>query len=202
MTIDPAILFGTPTPRVDGVAKVTGAARYASDEPVANPAFACLVTSAIARGRIGALRLETARTVAGVVDILTHDNVGSQARPPTQMDGGPTTTTLESDRIWHDGQIIAVVVADTFEAATEAASKVRANTVAEPPSASFGAPGAEVQAVVAARSGDGAKDESAKDGPASKKAAADAAFAAASIKVDVRYATPPQHHNPIELFTT
>ena len=52
MTIDPAILFGTPTPRIDGVAKVTGAARYGSDEPLANPAFACLVTSDIARGRM------------------------------------------------------------------------------------------------------------------------------------------------------
>jgi xanthine dehydrogenase YagR molybdenum-binding subunit len=104
-------LFGKPTPRIDGVAKVTGEARYASDEPVANPAFAWLVTSAIARGRVGAFRLDKARAVRGVVDILTHDNVGSLAKPPTQMDGAPTTTTLESDRIWHDGQIIAIVVA-------------------------------------------------------------------------------------------
>jgi CO/xanthine dehydrogenase Mo-binding subunit len=44
MTINPNILFGTPTPRVDGVAKVTGAARYASDEPVANRkrSFSCV----------------------------------------------------------------------------------------------------------------------------------------------------------------
>src|ERR1700752_2566913 len=126
MPDDASQLFGRPTPRIDGVAKVTGAARYASDEPVANPAFAYLVTSAIARGRVGALNLDPAKAVPGVLDILTHGNVGNQATPPLTLVGGPTTTTLESDRIWHDGQIIAVIVADTYEAAREAANKVEA----------------------------------------------------------------------------
>ena len=47
MTVDITKLFGHPVTRVDGVAKVTGAARYASDEPLANPAYAYLVTSTI-----------------------------------------------------------------------------------------------------------------------------------------------------------
>ncbi len=94
MPRDTAELFGRPTPRIDGVAKVTGAARYASDEPVANPAFAFLVTSAVARGRVAGFRLDEARAVEGVIDILTHETVGDQAKPPPQMDGGPTTTTL------------------------------------------------------------------------------------------------------------
>ena len=191
MPRDTPQLFGAPTPRIDGVAKVTGAARYASDEPVANPAFACLVTSAIARGRIGALRLEAARAVPGVVDILSHDNVGSQAKPPPQMNGGPTTTTLESDRIWHDGQIIAVVVAETFEAAREAAHKVQVDYVEEPPSATFDSPGAETEP---------RKTTPERTNP--KKGDADAALAAAPVKIDARYSTPTQHHNPIELFTT
>ncbi len=62
-------LFGRPTPRIDGVAKVTGAARFASDEPVGHPAFAYLVTSSIARGRIGSFNLERAKAVRGVLDI-------------------------------------------------------------------------------------------------------------------------------------
>lgn len=196
MTIDPASLFGTPTPRVDGVAKVTGAARYASDEPVANPAFACLVTSDIARGHITGFDLTAAKSVPGLLDILTFETVGNRVKSPAGPDGGHTTTTLESNRIWHDGQIIAVVVADTFEAATEAAGKVRAHTVAEPPSASFDAPGAEVRPVAPGRAGGAAADDH------GKRAAAAAAFAAAPVKVDVHYATPTQHHNPIELFTT
>jgi xanthine dehydrogenase YagR molybdenum-binding subunit len=197
MTFNPKSLFGRPTPRIDGVAKVTGAARYASDELVANPAFASLVTSEIARGHITGFDLSRAKAVPGVLDILTYETVGNQIKAPLGPDGGPTTTTLESNRIWHDGQIIAVVVADTFESAAEAAGKVHVSTMAEAASASFGAPGVEVQAITAGRPG-----EKTKGNQTEEKAAADAAFAAAPVKLDVRYATPPQHHNPIELFTT
>jgi xanthine dehydrogenase YagR molybdenum-binding subunit len=181
-------LFGRPTPRIDGVAKVTGAARYASDEPVANPAFAYLVTSAIARGRIDGFNLEPAKAVAGVLDILTHENVGNQAKPPLTLGGGPTTTTLESDHIWHDGQIIAVVVADTYEAAREAANKVGVNYAPEPSAATFDSPGVETE------------PHQPLFGPDPQKGNAEAAFAAAPVKVDARYQTPTQHHNAIELF--
>lgn len=190
MGFDPAILFGRPTPRVDGVAKVTGAARYASDEPVANPAYAFLVTSAIARGRIATMVLDRAAAVPGVLDILTHANVGNVVKSPAGPDGGPTTTTLESDRIWHDGQIIAVVVADSFEAAREAAFKVDVTYAAETPSATFGSPGVEVA------------EHKGRNGPDPKKGDFATAFAGASIRVEADYDTPAQHHNPLELFTT
>ena len=182
-------LFGKPTPRIDGAAKVTGAARYASDEPVANPAYAYLVTSAIARGRVGALGLDRAKAVPGVLDILTNANVGSQAKPPPGGDGGPTTTTLETDRIWHDGQIIAVVVADTYEAAREAANKVEVQYMQEPASATFDSPGVDVQPYK-------------PRGPEPGKGDAAAALATSPVTVEGRYQTPAQHHNPIELFTT
>ena len=185
-------LFGAPTLRVDGVDKVTGAARYASDEPVPNPAHAYLVTSAIARGRILAMHLDEAKAVPGVLDILTHDNVGGQADPPAQMDpGDKTTTTLQSDRVWHDGQIIAVVVADTYEAAREAAHKVSVDYAEETPSATFDSPGVEVQK---RKTSPQVKDPKVGDFKG--------AFAAAPVKIDARYSTPIQHHNPIELFTT
>src|SRR3954447_7722107 len=116
--------IGQPATRVEGALKVTGQARFASDEPLANPAYACLVTSAIARGRVRGMRLDAARAVPGVLDILTHENVGTQIKPPNGPDGGPTTTTLETDRIWHDGQIIGIVLADSFEAASDAAYRV------------------------------------------------------------------------------
>ena len=128
--------FGRPQQRIDGRAKVTGRALYPSDEPVLAPACAYLLTSAIARGRITAFDLEEAQAIEGVLDILTHENVGHEASPPQQMGGG-TTTTLQNDHIWHDGQIIAVIVANTFEAAF----KVRVHYQAETPSATFGSPG-------------------------------------------------------------
>jgi xanthine dehydrogenase YagR molybdenum-binding subunit len=183
-------LIGRPALRVDGVAKVTGEARYPSDEPVQNPAFAWLVTSAIGRGRILGMDLAAARAVPGVLEILTHGNVGQDVKSPLGPDGGPTTTTLESDRVWHDGQIIAVVVADTFEAAREAGYKVVARYESETPSAGFDSPGAQTERKVP----EGHKDPAVGDAPG--------AFAAAAVKIDARYATPTQHHNPMELFTT
>lgn len=182
--------IGQPALRIDGRAKVTGRARYASDEVVANPAWAFLVTSAIARGRLRGFRLDEARAVPGVLDILTHENVGEEAEKPKPMAGGDTTTTLESDRIWHDGQIIAVVVAESFEAAREAAHRVRPDYEEEAPSASFGSPGAEEEVRKAGEHKD------------YKIGHADSAFKAAEYKVDQHYGTPTQHHNPIELFTT
>jgi xanthine dehydrogenase YagR molybdenum-binding subunit len=185
--------IGKPATRIDGPAKVTGAARYPSDEPLANPAYAVLVTSAVAKGRLAGLDLAAAKAVPGVLDILTHDNVGGQVKPPAGPSGqGSTTITLESDRVWHDGQIIAVVVAETFEAAKEAAGRVKASYAAETPSAGFDSAGITEE------------DPSAKDKQHEhpKKGDADAAFAAAPVKIDARYATPTQHHNPMELFTT
>lgn len=186
-------IIGRDTARIDGRAKVTGAARYPSDEPVANPAWAFLVTSAIARGRVAGFHLEDARAVPGVLEILTHANTQGQVKPlPPPKGGGHSTTTMESDRIWHEGQIIAVVLAESFEAAREATHKVQVDYTEEPPSASFGSPGLEEQPL--AEASQEHEDPSVGD--------ADRAFAAAEVKLEARYGTPTQHHNPIELFTT
>ena len=190
MTIDPTVLFGRPVPRIDGVAKVTGAARYASDEPVAHPAYAYLVTSSFARGKVTGFKLDGAQAVPGVLDILTHENVGTQVKALPGPDGGPTPTSLDSDRVWHAGQIIAVVVAETFEAAREAAHKVEVSGSRETPSGSFGSAGLDIQPLRRAGAPDAARGD------------AEAGFAAAPVRIERRYATPTQHHNPIELYTT
>ena len=183
-------LVGRPAIRIDGRAKITGRALYPSDEPVADPAYAFLVTSAIARGRVAGFDLDAAWAVPGMLDILTHENVGGEAKPPKQQSGGETTTTMQSDRVWHDGQIIAVVVADSFEAAREAAFRIHVRYEEEKPSATFGSAGAE---------GEPRDDGEHEDFTVGD---ADAAFAASAVKIDAEYGTPTQHHNPIELFTT
>ena len=184
--------IGQPTTRIDGPAKVTGRAVFPADEPVADPAFAYLVTSAVARGRVARIDTAEARGLPGVLDILTHENVGGQVKSPAGPGGtGGTTTTLESDRIWHDGQILAVVVAERFEIARDAARRVKIDYAPEPPAATFDSPGAVTEP---------ARDDEGSGPP--KVGDALPAFEAAPVKVDVRYTTPIQHHNPMELFST
>lgn len=86
----PKANMGAPVPRYDARLKVTGEARFASDMPVANPAYAVLVTSTIAKGRIASINLDQARTVPGVLDILTQDNT-AELKPVKFGDGSATS---------------------------------------------------------------------------------------------------------------
>jgi xanthine dehydrogenase YagR molybdenum-binding subunit len=182
--------IGVARKRIDGRQKVTGHALYPSDEAVPNAAFAALVTSSIARGEIEHFDLEAARGLDGVLDILTFENVGHEAKPPKPMTGGGTTTTLQDRRVWHDGQIIAVVIANSFAIAQDAAKLVRVHYREETPSATFGSPGVEEHVRKAGEH----KDYDVGD--------VATALAQAEVVVDEWYQTPTQHHNAIELFTT
>ncbi len=140
----PKANMGQPIPRYDAVAKVTGRAEYAADVPLANPAFAYLVTSAIAKGRIDGFDLGDARQVRGVIDIVTHENAEKLKDAKLFSNGGYMSTTiqpLKSPDIAHDGEIIAVVLAESFEAAREAAHRVKVNYSTMPPTASFDSEG-------------------------------------------------------------
>jgi len=184
--------IGQPLARIDGPAKVTGAALFPADEPVARPAYAFLATSPIAKGRVARVDAAAVRALPGVLDVLTHANVGGEVKPPGGPGGqGGTTTTLESDRVWHDGQIVAVVVAETYEIARDAARRLKIDYAPEPPAVGFGSPGATSEP---AQGLEGDKPPSAGD--------AQSAFANAPVKVDARYSTPTQHHNAMELFST
>ena len=191
----PGANMGQPIPRYDGRAKVTGGARYASDVPVANPAYAFMVTSAIARGRITEIDETAARAVPGVLDIMTYRN-----RPPLHPlvifnDGGPgleSAPPMQDAAIHHEGEIVAMIVAETYEAAREANYRLVVRYAREEPSTTFGSPGVQEQLT--------AEGVAAKRDP--KLGDAEAALRSAPVMVDARYGTPPQHHNAIELFTT
>src|SRR5712671_2131991 len=178
----PQANMGEPAVRLDARLKVTGEARYPSDMPVGNPAYAYLVTSTIARGRIERLALDAAFAVPGVLDILTQDNTGELKNLPFKAGRGGVSTSIQQlgPEIAHAGQIVAVVIADTFEAAREAAGKVEVTYTTEPPSATFGSPRLT-------------EDDATK---VSK------VYSKLPSVGDVEDATPTQHHNPIELFTT
>jgi xanthine dehydrogenase YagR molybdenum-binding subunit len=194
---EPKENMGKPEPRIDGRLKVTGEARYGSDFPVANPAYAFLVTSAIAKGRITAMNLTEAKAVPGVLEIFYHANIG-ELKNGSELKmieyrsggGGPTSSIQDfGPEIKYGGQIIALVVAETFEAAREAAHRVHVTYQAEQPSATFDSPGVSEEDI-----------SKQKDVP--QAGDAEAAYGAAQVKLEAEYETPTQHHNPIELFTT
>ena len=188
--------MGAPQSRIDGRAKVTGAAPYPSDFAVGRPAYAYFVTSAIARGRIESFDLKQAQAVPGVLDIMTHETMKGTVRKPSFFAGGGYASTtivpLDGPEVWHDGQIVAVIVADSYEAAREAAYKVRIAYREQPAAATFDSPGTTT--VDAADASKGHEDPAVGD--------IAAGLAAAAAVVDEEYATPTQHHNAIELFST
>ncbi|HVV28142.1 MAG TPA: xanthine dehydrogenase family protein molybdopterin-binding subunit [Rhizomicrobium sp.] len=187
--------IGSAFTRLDGPAKVTGAAHYGSDVTVANAAYGVLAVSSIARGRITAIDESQARTVPGVIEIFTHRNIGPIAAGETFDSGGYMGTTiapLASAEIHHDGQVVALAVAETFEAAREAAHRLDIRYDTQAPAAGFDSAGAET--VAAAKAQKKHKDPKAGD--------ADSAFASAPVRMEAEYCTMTEHHNPIELFTT
>jgi len=191
----PLANMGQPEPRIEARLKVTGEARYGSDFAVSNPAYAFLVTSDIAKGQITSMDLAEARMVPGVLEIFTHENTAELKPVKFGGGGGGATTSIQGfgPDIKHDGQIVAMVVADTFEAAREAAYRMHIAYKADTPSATFNSPGTTEE--------DASKvNERAKDLP--QAGDAEAVYQTAEVKLDAEYGTPTQHHNSIELFTT
>lgn len=184
--------MGQPVPRIDARLKVTGGARFPADVAVNNLAHGVLVTSSIAKGEVTGIRMEEARAVPGVLDIVSYDEVGDRLAKPTFGNDATSIAPLSERKIWHDGQIVALVIAETAEAAAESAAMVRVDYRIERPSATFDAAGVEVvDAVKAAK-----KHEDPKAGDFEK------AFGSAATTVDAIYFMPTQHHNPMELFST
>src|SRR6185312_14402523 len=161
--------------------------------PLRNVAYGVLVTSDIARGSVKALHLQAARKVPGVLDIVSYGDIGD-LKPPDFGAGAYTSLgPLHARDVRHDGQIMALVVAETFQAAEEAASRVTADYAPQRPSAELDSEGTETVPAVghAARL---KKDPSHGD--------FQAAFDAAPVQIDATYRTPTQTHNPMELYST
>lgn len=193
---EPKANMGQPIPRYDAVAKVTGKAQYGADVALVNPVYAYLVTSSIAKGRIDSFDLVDAKKVRGIVDIVTHENAEKLKEAKLFSNGGYASSTiqpLKSADIAQDGEIVAVVLAETFEAARQAAYAVKVNYTAAVPTTTFGSPGT----TTAPAKGQLAQfKEDPKIGDFAK------AFESAEVKIAAEYETPAQHHNPMELFAT
>ena len=191
--------IGTPTPRVDGRAKVTGAAKYAGEFKTDGLAYGSVVTSSIAKGRIVRIDASEALRVQGVLDVLTHEN-----RPPMASsdsaykddvapeDGSPFRP-LYRDKILFNGQPIALVLAEEWEIARFAASLVRVEYDGEAHATDLHRHRNEAIAL---------KEAQSPFSPPKPRGAAAEAFAAAEVRHQGEYYVPIEHHNPMETYAS
>jgi xanthine dehydrogenase YagR molybdenum-binding subunit len=196
-------VIGKPLDRVDGRLKVTGAARYAAEAEVANVTYGVLVTSTIAKGKVASIDTAAAEKAPGVLAVLTHRN--APKLPPrkelpgsTDPSAGRPLQPLRDDVIYHNGQPVAVVVADTFERATQAAALVRVKYQEERAVTDFAA--AAAQAFVPGEHK--SSDRGTKKPPDYSRGDPDKAFAAAPVRIQHTYTIPAEHHNPMEPHAT
>lgn len=185
---------GKPLSRIDGPLKVAGRATFAAEFPLEGMVYASLVFSTIAKGRIAAMDTSHAETAPGVVAVMDHRNAPRLAPPPVFMSApkaanGDNLPIMQESEVNWNGEPVAVVLAETQEQADHAASLVRVTFEAAPALTSL----------------DEAREQGTK--PAlfmgqplhDERGDAEAALAAAEVKVDAFYTTPRHNHNAIEL---
>ena len=188
-------IIGQPIDRVDGRLKVTGAARYAAEFSLPHLCHAVMVQSTVSSGRIASLDVRDAERSPGVLLVMTHQNapqLPQKGRAAVNPPAGRVMSLLQDDVVSYNGQPIAVVVADTFERATAATSRIRA-TYAEQ--------NAVLDFAVAKRN----PHSPTSKGPTPHEVNWGdfaAGLSAAEVRVDAVYTTPMEHHNPMEPHAT
>jgi xanthine dehydrogenase YagR molybdenum-binding subunit len=197
--------IGSARSRIDGAAKVTGRATYAADRKPDGQLYALAVRSPVAAGTITGIDTAPALAVPGVVAVYTHENaparldwapapefmtlsgeaLGRTALAEAEPEAPPAYLPLSGPDIVFAGQWIAVIAAETLEAARQATLCIRPAITAAPasvhPSADdrFLDPGFFFAADMQVRRGDWPSG-------------------AADARLCETYRTPMQLHHPME----
>ncbi|HSU05369.1 MAG TPA: xanthine dehydrogenase family protein molybdopterin-binding subunit [Acetobacteraceae bacterium] len=186
-------ILGQPIDRIDGRLKVTGAARYAAEFAVPDLVHAVLVESTIGAGQITDFDLTEAQAMPGVIAIVTPQNAIrlSDKKGSQQTVHAPLLQDME---VHYNGQHIAVVVADTFDRATAAAARVRAQYQPGEPVTRMESALDQAYAPKHFRNGSRPPD--------SRRGDPDTTFATGAVRVQATYVTPIENHNPMEPHAT
>ena len=197
-----AAYIGSATPRIDGVAKVTGAAKYAAEFNMPGLLYGGVVTATITKGRIARIDRSAAMRVKGVIDVLTHEHRppmadNDQAYKDFVAPEGSPFRPLYDDSIRFNGQPIALVVAETSEIARFATLLVRVEYEKEE----------HVTDVFNRRDAaipiePSANQVEASFGPPKARGNPEEALTTAAVHHEAEYYVPIEHHNPMELFAT
>jgi xanthine dehydrogenase YagR molybdenum-binding subunit len=194
-----ATVIGQPLPRVDGRLKVTGRATYAAEFARPKLTYGALIQSTIANGRVVKIDLSAAKSAPGVIGILTRENAPHFRPYPDDLSRadapGESRVPLQDDEIHYAGQHLGVVVAESFEQATYAASLVRVTYQTQPPVVTLDDERAQKNAI-------SPEKFAGREALQVKRGDVDAALATAAHKIDFVYSTPIENHNPIETYST
>lgn len=179
--------------RVDGKAKVTGTAKYAAEYDLPNLTYGVLACSTIANGNIMAMDTKKAERAPGVLAVISHINLekppGYEPSPEEKKSASPKKDykVFADNIIRFNGQPVALVIADTFERATYAASLIKAQYKKGEPHTDFAK---ERKTGKPVEGGDDFKDYVRGEADAYKEA---------PVKIEAEYTIPLEVHNPMEM---
>ncbi len=188
---------GKPLDRVDGRLKVTGGARYSADMPVPDVAYGVLIMSIAAPGRITSMDTRAAEALPGVIRVITPANALRLQPPPSPGSAAArpqdrVLQVLQDPNVFYQNQPIGVVVADTLERATQAASLVKVEYETRSPRVELERE--KKHAYQPAKANQDPTDTHRGD--------PDGGMSAAKAKVTETYVTPVENHNPMEPHAT
>jgi xanthine dehydrogenase YagR molybdenum-binding subunit len=186
-TIAPSTL-GAALTRIEGREKVMGRALYAYEHDVEGAVYAWIVQATVAKGAVSAVDGAEARRLPGVLAVLSHENAPDLGEVEERE-----LAVLQSPRVAYRGQIVALAIAETLEAAREAAGLVRVAYAGEAHDVELRADHPKLYT-----------PEKVNPNFPSETAEGDvdAALAQAPILVDETYTTPAEHNNPMEPHAT
>jgi xanthine dehydrogenase YagR molybdenum-binding subunit len=178
---------GAPIDRLEGPLKVRGAATYAYEQAVEDPAYVAAVQAPIAAGRV--VRIDAAAALAEprVLAVLTHENA------PRLSDATPELRILQSDAVSYRGQIVAGVIAETLEDAAHAARLVEVDYERWPHDVELRADRDDLYAPAQLNAGFATE---------TAQGDVDDALAASAVRVEETYTTPATHSQPMEPHAT
>ena len=177
-------VIGRPLDRIEGPLKVAGKATYAAEYDIENLAYGYLVRATIGSGKIKHLDADGVRAIPGVIDVITdypsfirNSQQGGETKAPTQG----------VEKIAYHGEIIAIVVAESYETARDAAQRLQVEYEPSEGRYSFAAYREETD-----------KPPPDQIPPYSKQGDIDHAMSVAAFTVDATYTTPSQNSAAME----
>ena len=182
--------------RYEGIAKVTGKAKYAAEFsqpfPKANLAYAFIVQSTVANGSIKSIDRVAADQAPGVIAILTPFNAPKLEQGSPQPPARRNLSLLQDKDVHYNGQPIAVVVAKSLNEAKAAAALLKVKYSVMPAQVNFR------DRISQARW----PKNPGKEPAGNHRGDLQAGFTKSAVTIEQTYITPIQHHNPMEPHAT